>query len=84
MWREHLQLNKTNKTKTFTMNAIGPWLSADIQAQIEPPLIPLIKAELEEHKSSNTTKVDIRIKFSQIVSETYKVNMCTFNNGQPE
>ena len=37
----------------------GTWLSTDVQSQIEPPPIPLIKAELEEQKATNIIKVNI-------------------------
>ena len=47
VWCKHILINNTNKTKTLTMKTSGPWLSADIQAWIEPPQIPLIKAELD-------------------------------------
>ena len=42
------------------MNTSGPWFSAEIQDQIEPPPIPLIKMELEEQKGTNIIKVEIR------------------------
>ena len=60
------------------------WLSSDVQARIETPLIPLIKAELEEEKSSNITKVNMRRNPVSAASETYDLNMATFENGQPE
>ena len=50
------------------MKTSGPWFSADIQARIEPPMIPPIKEELEEYKPSNIIKVKIREKTSQAAS----------------
>ena len=49
LWRKQL---RTNKTKTSTMKN-GPRISADAQDRIEPPTIPLIKSELEEHIEKN-------------------------------
>ena len=43
VWRKHLRLNNT---KTSTMNN-GSWLSTDVQSRIDPPLVPLIKVELD-------------------------------------
>ena len=80
MWRKHLCLNKT---KTPTTKTSGLWLSADIQAQIDPPPTPLIKAELEEQKATNIIKVEIQRNPSQAAPENYKVNTPTLNNGQP-
>ena len=62
----------------------GPWLSADVQARIEPPYIPTIKVELEELHATHIINVNIQINPSQATLETYKMNMSTFNNGQPE
>ena len=61
-----------------------PWLSADVQACIEPPLIPLTKVKLEELHATNIIKVKIQRNPSQATLETYKMNMSTFNKGQPE
>ena len=65
------------------MKTGGPWLNADIQARIEPPLVPLTKAELEEKKSKNIIKVKIWRNPSQATSETYKFNMSTFDDDKP-
>ena len=62
----------------------GTWLSTDVQSQIEPPPIPLIKSELEEQKATKFIKVNIRRTPSQDMSETYKVNIFTFDDGQLE
>ena len=62
----------------------GPWLSADVQARIETPLITLIEADLEEQKATNIIKVEIWRNLSQATLETYKFNMYNFDDGQPE
>ena len=62
----------------------GPWLSADVKARIETPLTTLVEADLEEQKATNIIKVDIWRNPSQATLETYKVNMYTFNDVQPE
>ena len=35
----------------------GPWISAHVQAHIEPPSIPLIKMGLEEERETYNIKV---------------------------
>ena len=66
------------------MKTSGPRLSADIRAQIEPPLIPLIKAESEEQKARKTIKVNIWRNSSKATPLTYKVIRYTFEDFQPE
>ena len=66
------------------MKTSGSSLSADIQVRIEPPSTPLITEELEEQKASNVIRVKIPRNPSQTVSETYKVNVYTFDEVQPE
>ena len=80
MWRKQLHLKKT-KTST-TKN--GPWVSADVQAHIETPPRPLTNVDLEEHHRAHIIKVKIQINPSQCTSETYKINMSTFNYVQSE
>ena len=55
--RKHLRLNKKNKNDKSTTTTSGQWISAGIQAQMYPPPIPLIRAELEEQKSLNIIKI---------------------------
>ena len=62
----------------------GLWLSADVKAHIEPTPIPLTKVELEELHSNQIIRVKMRRNPSQDTSETYNMNMFTFNDGQPE
>ena len=66
------------------MNTSGPCLSFEIQAQIEPSLMPLIKPKLVEQKETNIIRVKIRRNPSQAASETYKVNISNFKDNQPE
>ena len=42
-----------------------PWLIAYVQTRIDPPLIPLIKAELEEKHATNIIMVNIFRNHSQ-------------------
>ena len=80
MWRKQISINKTN---TSTMKNL-PWLSADVQARIEPSQISLIKAGLEGLQATNIIKFNILRHPSQSTSETYKIYMYTLNDGQPE
>ena len=55
------------------MNISAPQLSVETQDRIDPPPTPLVKAESEEYKATNTIKVKIQINPSQATSETYKL-----------
>ena len=60
------------------------WIYADVQARIEPPPTPLIKAT-----NVNTEETDIiNIKMHQdpasATSDTYELKVQTFENGKPE
>ena len=59
-------------------------LSTDVQVCIEPPPIHFIKAEMEEINATHIIKVEFWRKPSQATLETYKINISTFDNGQPE
>lgn len=61
----------------------GQWLSADVQAYIEPPESPLIKVEPEEIRKKHY-QVRILEKPLTTASETCKINKSTFDYGQPE
>ena len=61
-----------------------PWISTDVQARIEPPPTSLIKVGLEELHATHIIKVKMRKNPSQDISETYNMNMYTFNDKQPE
>ena len=52
-----------------------PWISADVQARIEPPSISLIRVELEELHATHIIKADIWRNHSQATPEKYKMNM---------
>ena len=62
----------------------GQWISADVQVRIEPPPISPIKVELEELYAVHNIKVKFWRNPSQTASETYKINISTFNDGQLE
>ena len=59
-------------------------ISADVQADIEPPPIPLIKVELEEEKASDIIRINMRWNPKLSASEMYKLKISTFKNGKPE
>ena len=72
------------RPRHHTMNNMGIWLSADMQARIEPPPITLIKLEVDDDRTTNIIKVKMRRNPSSAASEMYNVNMNTFDDGQPE
>ena len=59
-------------------------ISADVQASIGPPHIPLIKAELKEERASNTIKIKMQRKPAMAMLEPYNINMSMFEDRQPE
>ena len=65
------------------MKNVG-WLSSDMQARIDTPTILLMKLGVDDVCTTHIIKVKIRINPSSAASETYKVNMDTFNDCQPE
>ena len=60
------------------------WLSADMQAHIEPPPIPIIKLEVNDYRTTHIIKVKMRRNPSAAVSKTYNVNMNMFDDFQLE
>ena len=66
------------------MKNVVTWLSADIQARIKPPPIPIIKLEVDDERTTNIIKVKMRRNPSSAASKTYSINMNTFDYGQPE
>ena len=60
------------------------WLSPYVHTYIEPLPIPLIKVELEEEHVSNIIKVKMWRNPTPDTSDTYNINMSTFEDGQPE
>ena len=55
-----------------------------MQARIDPPLIPLIKADFKEENSKSIIKFKMRLNLASSASEPYELEMATFENGQPE
>ena len=65
------------------MNNVG-CISSDMQARIEPPPILLIKLEVDDNRKTHIIKVKMQRNPSSATSETYNVNMNTFDDDQPE
>ena len=79
VWCKNIHINKT---KTSIMKN-APCLSADLQACTETPPIYLNKVELYELHATHIINVEIWRNPSEATSETYKINMSTFDDGQP-
>ena len=60
------------------------WISADVQARIDTPPIPLINVELEEERASNIIKAKLRKPLALATSETCNIDIVTLENSQPE
>ena len=71
---------QTNIVKTGNKK----WLNEDVQARIDPPPIPLIKATNRNTEETNIIKVKIRQDPASATSETYELKVQTFKNGKPE
>ena len=66
------------------MNISPVWLSAEVQARIEPPPIPLVKKEPDKVNEYDIININMRKKTSNTDSETYKLKTVNFEHGQPE
>ena len=64
-------------------NCLG-WISAEVQAHIDPPPIPIIKKDPPEFNEYDIINIKMRQNPSDAASEMYKLNIVTFENGQPE
>ena len=73
----------SEQIKTSTTKNV-PWVTTYVQSRIYPPPTPLIKVELYELHTTHIINVKMRRNTSQAISETYNINMSTFNDGQPE
>ena len=62
----------------------GQCISANVQARIMTPPIPLVKLEIYEDLSTHIIKVKNWINLTSTMLDTYKINMSTLNYGQPE
>ena len=73
----------STRPRHHTMDNMG-WIISDLQAHIDPPPIPPIKLEVDYDHTTQIIKVKMRRNPSSAASETYNVNMNTFDDGQPE
>ena len=60
------------------------WLNADVQARIEPPSIPIIKATEGKVEERNIINIKMRLDLASAASDTYELKAQTFENGKPE
>ena len=58
-------------------------INADIQARIEPPPIPPIKAMNRKAEETNIIKIKMRRDPASTTSETCELNFQTFKNVKP-
>ena len=59
------------------------WLNTDVQARIETPPIPLIKATSEKVDECNIIKIKMRQDPASSTFKTYELKFQTFENGKP-
>ena len=64
-------------------NSTPAWLSAEVQAQTEPPPIPIIKKEIYNVSECDLININICWNLSYADSKTYKPNIAMFDHGQP-
>ena len=73
------------KPRFPTMKLRNPnWLSADVQAHIEPPPIPLNRAAADTVKECDIIKIKMRRDPASATSDMYKLKIEMFENGKPE
>ena len=58
-------------------------LNVDVQARIEPPPIPPIKAMNRKAEETNIIKIKMRRDPASTTSETCELNFQTFKNVKP-
>ena len=69
----------------YRITKISPvWISAEAQAHIENPPIPIIKNEVDDVSECEIIKNKIHQNLSDSNSETYKLNIEMFEHEQPE
>ena len=66
------------------MKVSPSWISSEIQAQIEPPPIPIVKNEPVEVNKYDIIKINMHWNPYSTESETYELKIVTFDHGQPE
>ena len=69
---------------TMNIQSSPNWMSAEIQAQSEPPPIPLTKEHEEEEFVSHVLKVKMWRNPAWTTSKTYMLKTAVFENGQLE
>ena len=66
------------------MKNVGTWISADMQARIEPWTIPITKLEVDDERINYIIKAKMRRNPQLAASKTYNINMNTFYDRQKE
>ena len=69
---------------TMKIHSKPAWLSAKVKELIDPPPIPLIKESSEDVIECDIININMSRSPSAAGSETYELNIETFENGQPE
>ena len=82
--RDSTTVTKYQRYQTMNISHTHNWISADVQARIETPKTPLNKEDIVEEKSRKITKAKMHKNPASDTSETYKLKMAKFKNGQPE
>ena len=82
--RDSTTVTKYQRYQTMNISHTHNWISADVQARIETPKTPLNKEDIVEEKSRKITKAKMHKNPASDASETYKLKMAKFKNGQPE
>ena len=60
------------------------WLNSDVQACIDSPPIPLIKATNRNKDDMDIINIKMRRDPASTTSKTYELKVHTFENGKPE
>ena len=60
------------------------WLNTDVQARIETPPIPLIKATNVNTEETKIIKINMRQDPASATSDTYELKVQTLENCKPE
>ena len=79
-----LQLQKTQRYTTMKIHTNPAWISANVQELLEPSLILLTKSAAEDIKECDIFKIKMCRNPELADSDTYEINIATFENGKPE
>ena len=75
---------RPSRYTTMKVSTNTVWIRAELQACIKPPPIPLINSVTEDVNGCDIFNTKMRHNQSEAYSETYNINIATFEKVQLE